>query len=255
MQETIGHYQLPSTGQAVSSSSAQRGNLVPLLRRPPPPTSDSGRLRSGSSQPSAAPAMLLIRPVQLSRSSAMMAVNKLPPDRVVRTAVLQLANPTREPFFRAEGNQLPPLADAFFPSDEEGSQGEWGQQSGGRGKAKGLSWLQWLLANLLILLVAATVVLAVFGQRMFAASGGQAAVRTTAGFVLRPDAGLRKPPPFAPPPPTHREGEDAGRKRNLPPILSGGSTRRRTIHSFKKVTRSRKGTSTSAELAKRATDD
>lgn len=133
-------------------------------------------------------------------------------------------------------------------------QGEWGRQSGGRGEAKGLSWLQWLLANLLILLVAATVVLAIFGQRMFAASGRQAAVATTPGFVLRPDASLRKPPPFVPPRPTHRKAEDAGRKRNVPPKLSGRSTRRRTTHNFK-VTRHRKGASSSTELSKSTTDD
>ncbi|KAL1423940.1 hypothetical protein MTO96_020733 [Rhipicephalus appendiculatus] len=89
-----------------------RFHVVRLLR---PPT--MAGLRSDSlRQPPAAPAMLLVRPVHLSRSSAMRAVNALPPDRVVRTAVLQLANPGREPFFQGGENQPPSLASAFFPS-------------------------------------------------------------------------------------------------------------------------------------------
>ncbi|KAL3216615.1 hypothetical protein MRX96_032940 [Rhipicephalus microplus] len=219
---------------AVAPSSAP----ATVQSRPPPSTIDNGRWRrsDSSQQPHAAPAMLFVRPVHMSRSSAMRAVNELPPDREVRTAVLQLASPVREPFFRGGENQSPSLASAFFPSDEKVSQRAGERLSEGR-DAKGLSWLQWLMANFLILLVAATVVLALFGPRMFAGSERQ--VGTTAGFVVLPEAHFRKPPPVVLPRPMHREAENDGRKRNLPPKTSGKSTRRRTIDSFKKVTRSR----------------
>lgn len=189
--------------------------------------------------------MLHIWPVPVPLSIA--TARELPADGVVRTAVLRLPNPVRDPSLRVGQNEPPPLADAFFPSDEEDEDAQAGSGGGGVGRnRKGLSYLQWLAANVLILIVVALFVLASFGPRVFAASGHHAAAWTTPRIVLVPDSGFRKPPPLAlprakpfgvPEPPPHELGRAGGEKKVSPQDYRDDAPRGRVLHRRRKTTR------------------
>ncbi|KAK8774774.1 hypothetical protein V5799_010696 [Amblyomma americanum] len=233
------------------------------LARPSAWSVDSYERRRRSSQPSqratvapAAGSRPVVQPVPVPRLSVQaVAADQVPPDGVVRTAVLNLACPTQGPFPLDGGSQPLALADAFFPSDEEGSQGEWSRAAGNR-SPKGLSWWQWLLANLLILLVGMLFVMVVFGSRILSTSGRHGLDRTTPRIVLLPDAGFRNPPPFGLPGPSDRErARDAQRGGNLPPGQKDGATRMGTTRLSRKATTSHKKRTPRSDSSGLTTDD
>lgn len=227
------------------SASDHDGRSLPRVLPPSRATAAAPNATQPASQAPPAVARLHIWPVPVPPS--MTTARELPPDGVVRTAILRLPNPTRDPTLRVGPNEPPPLADAFFPSDEEDEEAQVGSGGAGIGRnRKGLTCLQWLAANLLILLVVALLVLATFGPRVFAASGRHAAAWTTPRIVLVPDSGFRKPPHLAlprakpfdvPEPPPHELGRAGGERGASPHDYPDDAPRGRVLHRRRRTTR------------------